>query len=872
MVCPYNLLVIDMDGLNDKEVVKSRKKYGTNQIIMGKKDGFLRLFLESLGDPIIKILFIALSIKVIFLFRSSSWYETIGIVIAIIIASLISTISEYGSSLAFEKLMEESSKIHCKVYRNGKLQEIFIDDIVVGDILFLESGDKIGADGCVIRGSVSVDESSFNGEAMSIKKNVKDIVYRGCVVYEGNAYVRVDKVGNNTYYGRMIEELGVDSGISPLKNRLNSLAMILSKIGYFCAFLVSGSYLFNKIVISNGFQISRIFALFGNFSLLFAYLLHALTLAVTVIVVSVPEGLPMMVTLVLSSNMKKMLHDHVLVRKMVGIETAGSLNILFTDKTGTLTNGNLEVSGFMLGDGSKYFSIGGVSKKYQQYFVDSLIYNNASYYDYDSDEIVGGNVTDKAILNYIKVKRRKSVSVIKEKLFDSKDKYSMVLLEEDGKKIKYVKGAYEVILSHCDRYLDQNGMKRLILHPDLLQNEIDKVTSNGIRVICVAYSEDTSFSLGSLILIGFLLIKDDVRKESRDAVKKIQDAGVQVVMVTGDYKETAISIAREVGIVKSKEDIVLTGEEFHGMGDDELKNIFPKLRVLSRALPDDKSRLVQIARELNLVVGMTGDGVNDAIALRRADVGFSMGSGTEVSKEASDIIIMDNNILSIEKAILYGRTIFKSIRKFIIFQLTVNMCAVGVSVIGPFVGVQTPVTVIQMLWINMVMDTLAGLAFSYERPLIEYMDEPPKKRNENIINSYMFQEILITGFYSVFLCIFFLKSSFIHQFFRVSVSNQYLMTAFFGLFIFISIFNSFNARTIRLNILKDIFNNKVFLLVILFVVMVQIGMIYYGGSLFRTSGLTLREFVVMFLTAFTVIPFDMIRKYITKKIKGNMEI
>ena len=362
------------------------------------------------------------------------------------------------------------------------------------------------------------------------------------------------------------------------------------------------------------------------------------------------------------------------------------------------------------------------------------------------------------------------------------------------------------------------------------------------------------------------MIKDEIREESKEGIRLIKKAGIQTVMITGDNKETAISIAKEVGIIDNNtNDIILSSEELASLTDEEVTKILPSLKVVSRAMPSDKSRLVNIAKKSNLVVGMTGDGVNDAIALKKADIGFAMGSGTEVAKEASDIVILDDNILSIEKAILYGRTIFKSIRKFIIFQLTVNLCAVGVSIVGPFIGIQSPVTVIQMLWINMVMDTLAGLAFSYEPALIEYMEEPPKRRDEAIINKYMFNEIMITGLFSTILCIFFLKSPFINSLYRYSIDNKYLMTAFFGMFIFISIFNSFNARTVRLNILGNILKNKVFLVIIGFITIVQIGMIYYGGYLFRTSGLTLKEFLIMLMISIIVIPFDMIRKLYLKK-------
>ena len=336
-------------------------------------------------------------------------------------------------------------------------------------------------------------------------------------------------------------------------------------------------------------------------------------------------------------------------------------------------------------------------------------------------------------------------------------------------------------------------------------------------------------------------------------------------MITGDNKETAISVAKEIGLIENKDDIIITHDILEKMTDEEIMNILTKIKVIARAMPQDKSRLVSIAKQMNLVVGMTGDGVNDALALKKADVGFAMGSGTEVAKEASDIVILDNNFYSITNAILYGRTIFKSIRKFIICQLTINLCSLFVSIIGPFIGIPVPITVIQMLWINMIMDTLSGLAFSYEPALKEYMYSPPKNKNESIINKYMLNQILVTGLYSAILCIIFLKSNLIKNIFQDN-----LMTAFFGLIIFISILNSFSARTHRLNILANITKNKVFIFVISFVICMQIYLIYYGGEVFRTNGLNIKEFFIMFLISLTVIPIDFIRKLILKK--NNQEL
>jgi len=565
----------------------------------------------------------------------------------------------------------------------------------------------------------------------------------------------------------------------------------------------------------------------------------------------------MMITLVLSSNMKRMLKDNVLVRKLVGIETSGSINVLFTDKTGTLTKGKLEVKSVISGDLKEYKKEKELQKykKYYDIVKLSCIGNNQS--SYDGDKVIGGNITDRAILSFFKNDNKK---IKKEDMipFDSKNKYSVTRV--DG--VNLIKGAPEVILKNCISYYDNFGSVRRIINMSKIESLIKDNTKNGIRVLVIATSKNKNMSdLKDLCLVGIILIKDDIRKEAIEGVSLVNDAHIKTIMITGDNKDTAKSIAKEVGIYKEG-DLVLTSEELNKLNDQELKSKIFEISVVARSLPTDKSRLVRICQEMDLVVGMTGDGVNDAPALKKADVGFGMGSGTEVAKEASDIVILDDNFLSISKAILFGRTIFKSIRKFIILQLTINLCALSLSIIGPFINIEMPITVIQMLWINMVMDTFAGLAFSFEPPLKEYMKELPKRKDEAIINKYMINQIFFTGIFSSLICILFLKVPFISNLYR---NETYLYTAFFGLFIFIDIFNCFNARTHRLNILGNIFKNKVFLIIISFIVIVQIFLIYYGGSIFRTSGLSLYEFEIMILFAFTVIPFDFVRKLILKK-------
>jgi len=858
-------------GLTEKEVIKNREKYGTNSLVATLKNSFFKQFITSLSDPIIRILIIALAIKTVFLFSDFDWFETLGIVIAIFLASFISTLSEYGSEKAFEKLQEESSKINCRVLRDGKVKEIFIDDVVVNDLVVLSSGDKIPADGFLIDGSISVDESSLNGESKEAYKeaikgnNVNDnnLVYRGCVVYSNEAIMQVQKVGNDTFYGRLASEVLEKQPDSPLKIRLNKLAKIISRIGYFGAFLVSISYLFSKIVIDNHFDLNLIISFLSNFPLLFSHILYALTLSVTIIVVSVPEGLPMMITLVLSSNMKRMLKNNVLVRKLVGIETAGSINILFTDKTGTLTKGRLEVINFLSGNLKSYSSIIDI-KKYPHFYnivKKSLIYNNASNYNKDEKKISGGNITDRALLSFINEEKDNDVKIVKKIPFNSKNKYSMTFIKENNNFLTLIKGAPDKLLPFCKTYINENGNK-VILDKYRIRDTISQLSKQKMRLLLLAVRDDYKFqeSIDNLSLVGILTIKDEIRSDAIEGIKLVKKAGIQTVMITGDNKDTALAIAKELSLVTSSQDLVFTSDELKNKTDEEIKKILPNIKVVARSLPQDKSRLVRIAQDMNLVVGMTGDGVNDAPALKKADVGFAMGSGTEVSKEASDIVILDDNFLSISNAILFGRTIFKSIRKFIIFQLTMNLCAITLSIVGPFIGVETPVTVIQMLWINMVMDTLAGIAFAYEPPLIEYMMEKPKKKDESIINKYMLNEILFTGFYSALLCILFLKWPLIHDLFRIDPIDKYFLTAFFGLFIFMGIFNSFNARTHRLNLLANLYQNKVFVFTIFLIILVQVFLIYFGGDLFRTAGLTPREFEIMILIALTVIPVDWIRK------------
>jgi len=865
-----------IDGLTTTQAAASANQHGTNALTKKPRDGFLKRYLASFGDPIIRILLVALGVNLLLMIRDANWYESAGIAVAVLLATLISTLSEYGSESAFEKLNEEAAFIKCRVKRDKKVVELPISEIVVGDVVYIQAGERISADGILISGEVDVDQSALNGEtkearktAATTDKDQSDLlsssgVFRGSVACAGEGQMLVTRVGDGTFYGQLAIDVQESTIESPLKARLTHLAKIISRFGYCAAAFVVAANLFNSIVLANQFDTALIMAHVTDFPRVFSDVMMTITLGITVIVMAVPEGLPMMITVVLSANMRRMLKDNVLVRKLVGIETSGSLNILFTDKTGTLTKGILEVTTFITAEGKAIDADAFKSAPLYSRVALNAFYNNSA--QLVSKKLktiaVGGNSTDRALLEYVKKEAPKLPLCQKGfvRPFNSKDKFSVAEISGESKGI-LLKGAPENLLPNCTYAYNEKGMKVAFSHSPAVKEALIMQARDGMRLLalCEAETKRDAEARRNLTLVGFVGIRDEIRPEAKKAVAEVLGAGVQVVMVTGDNRDTAVNIATKLGLISPGETIgILTSQALNHLSDEEVKKLLPRLRVVARALPSDKGRLVRLAQELGLVAGMTGDGVNDAPALKRADVGFAMGDGTEISKEASDIVILDNNFVSIAKSILYGRTIFKSIRKFLIFQLTINFCAVGVSVIGPFIGVPIPVTVIQMLWINMIMDTLAGLAYAGETPLAEYMKEPPKKRNEPIINKYMFNQIAFTGLYTILLSLAFFK---IPYFFGAFRNDQgYFLTAFFALFVFAGVFNSLNARTYRLNLLAYIERNKMFIGVMLAVSVLQIMLIYFGGAIFRTAGLSFSELALVIALASTVVLFDLCRK------------
>ena len=851
---PFDLKY-NKNGISEKNVKKLRSKYGSNRFTKKPRKSFFMQYLDAFADPIIKILLIALCLNVIIAFHNRDIYEPMGIALSLFLATFVSTLSEYASESAFLKLEKEYSNISCRVIRDKKLKLVNINELVVTDTVCLSSGERVPADGVIVNGSVKVDESSLNGESREVSKSAqntcnnkwniaeKNQLFRGAVITSGECEMTVGRVGDDTLYGSVASEIQTQNVKSPLTERLSALAKILAIIGYIAAGFVFFADLFGELFIDNAFNMSAVFAELGSPSQMITNLLHSLTLAITVVVVAVPEGLPMMITVVLSSNMKRLKKDNVLVRRLVGIETGGSVNILFCDKTGTLTKGQLSVTDFYGANGQEYKRI--PSDMEEDLYCCCVLCNESSFVD---NKAVGSNATDRAILEFMKKARTRNIAVTKRIAFDSTKKYAAVQVRNNW----YIKGAPEVVMKKCS-YVSPEFRQKLLM-----------LTKQGVRVIALAKGVDGI----SYQLVGMLCVSDSLRHDAKSSVKTIQGAGINVCMITGDNLETACSIAKNCCILKP-DGIVLTSEQMSDLSDDELIKKLPKLCVVARALPTDKSRLVRLSRKAGLACTMTGDGINDAPALKQADVGFAMGSGTEVAKQAGDIVILDDNITSVAKAILYGRTIFKSIRKFIIFQLTMNLCAVGISIIGPFIGVDTPVTVMQMLWINIIMDTLAGLAFAGEAPLVRYMKEKPVRRTEPVLSRQMLFRILFMGFYSLALCSAFLTFEFFRNRFGYYTDNLCFMTLFFALFIFTGIFGAFCARSEGRNIFGSLGKNKAFMLIFALIFLFQIWLIYNGGKMFRTVYVQPESLFEIVLLSASIIPFDIIRKTICKSFKKH---
>ena len=794
-----------------------------------------------------------------------------------------------ASDTKYRELKNSTKKDVCKVYRNSMVTVIEVDDVVVGDKVLLQSGDKIPADGILVEGDLRVDNSALNGEAEECKKTATDIstemkdeitgdtfvdkysLFRGAVVFDGTGILDVRKVGLKTMMGKMAEEMQEDEVDSPLKVKLGKLAHQISTFGYIGAVVIAIFYMVYFVLSAGG--IEQYLAM--GWTEILKNVIDAVSLAIVIIVCAVPEGLPLMISLVLMQNTSKMLDHNVLVRKAEGIETAGSLNILFSDKTGTITKGMLEVVEFFMPNGNTIpMNELSLHSKIKALLDISIGKNTASMFD-ANHRVIGGNATDQALMKFIGeetynvLTTESEYSVNNSQGFNSSNKFSQVEINELGK--TFYKGAPEKFLSVATRALDEDG-NEVELNFDEINEKINALASKAMRVLAFgySYSQMTENTINDdVVLIGFVAIRDDVRPEAKMAIKEVIDAGIQVVMITGDRLETAVSIAEDAGLIQNQSDKALTSIELNRLSDDEIKSMIKDIRVIARALPTDKSRMVRICQEMNLVVGMTGDGVNDSPALKRADVGFAMGSGTEAAKEAGKIVVLDDNFRSIKDAILYGRTIYHNILKFCKFQLVINVAAVVVSAIAPFFGVDEPLKVTHLLFVNLVMDGLGAIMLGNEPAKEKYMEEAPRRRDESIISKKMMAQILTMGTWLVVISFVFLKLPFFDQFFD---TEEQKLTAYFVLFILSALFNGFNVRDEKFAIFSGLNENTGFLKVFFLIIAVQACIVNAGlvnleifkwiGEMFSCVPFGIIGWIVVIILGFTMIPVDLIRKLV----------
>lgn len=877
-------------GLNDQQVRQSREKYGNNVIPDSEPTTFWAEFKETFSDPMIKILlFIAGLMVIMFFLGYAEIYEPIGTVVAVLIVAFVTAKTGVASDTKYRELKNSTKKDVCKVYRNSMVTVIEVDDVVVGDKVLLQSGDKIPADGILVEGDLRVDNSALNGEAEECKKTATDVstemkdeitgdtfvdkysLFRGAVVFDGTGILDVRKVGLKTMMGKMAEEMQEDEVDSPLKVKLGKLAHQISTFGYMGAVVIAIFYMVYFVLSAGG--IEQYLAM--GWTEILKNVIDAVSLAIVIIVCAVPEGLPLMISLVLMQNTSKMLDHNVLVRKAEGIETAGSLNILFSDKTGTITKGMLEVVEFFMPNGNTIpMNELSLHSKIKALLDISIGKNTASMFD-ANHRVIGGNATDQALMKFIGeetynvLTTESEYSVNNSQGFNSSNKFSQVEINELGK--TFYKGAPEKFLSVATRALDEDG-NEVELNFDEINEKINALASKAMRVLAFGYSNSqmTENTINDdVVLIGFVAIRDDVRPEAKMAIKEVIDAGIQVVMITGDRLETAVSIAEDAGLIQNQSDKALTSIELNRLSDDEIKSMIKDIRVIARALPTDKSRMVRICQEMNLVVGMTGDGVNDSPALKRADVGFAMGSGTEAAKEAGKIVVLDDNFRSIKDAILYGRTIYHNILKFCKFQLVINVAAVVVSAIAPFFGVDEPHKVTHLLFVNLVMDGLGAIMLGNEPAKEKYMEEAPRRRDESIISKKMMAQILTMGTWLVVISFVFLKLPFFDQFFD---TEEQKLTAYFVLFILSALFNGFNVRDEKFAIFSGLNENTGFLKVFFLIIAVQACIVNAGlvnldifkwiGEMFSCVPFGIIGWIVVIILGFTMIPVDLIRKLV----------
>lgn len=867
-----------MKGLSDSEVSVSKSKYGTNELAKKETESLWSMFIGAFDDIWIKVLCAALILKVVIavlgafvpaLAGENDVVEIISIILAIGLATGFSTLSEYRNTSRSEALQEEYSKTFAKVIRNGKLINILTSELVKGDVILVQAGDKVPVDGLVFEGNIKVSQAALNGESRDESKTATDTmdeaestdysssskIFMGSVVTSGEAYMVATVIGDESELGKINKALTNDEeeerkDTSSLK--LEVVAAGIGKLGVSAAALAGVLHVVLSLIRAD--EAITVVAV-----LLVAA--EAVMLMASIVIMAVPEGLPMMNSLVQSMNTESMYKKNILVSHKAAFSDSAYMNVLFSDKTGTITQGNLSLVEFITGAGEV------VSNIQSREFIEAITLNNLA--KISEGKAIGSNNMDRALLSYALLNGYDDSKNDPDKVadvsgFDSEKKCATATLK-DG--TVYWKGATENIIDKVTHYALPDGEEKEFTAADKkkLEDTMLAQAKRTMKLLSVA-----KITGGKTVLLAVLCLRDNVRTDAVETVQILNSAGIQVVMVTGDAEETATAIAKEAGILKNEAtDVVLTHEELANMSDEELKKKLPDLRVVSRAKPLDKKRLVSISQQLDNVCGMTGDGVNDAPALKQADIGFAMGDGTAVAQEAGDVVILNNSLTSIKDCVLNSRTMAKSVGKFLIFQLTVNISTLLMNILAPILGWTEPFSIVQILWINLIMDTLAAMAFGGEPILKRYMDDKPAKRTDNILTTYIKSAIGTSSIFITLGSILILENiagitSFVTPA-DCADPELYKKTFMFAFFIYSIIFNSLNTRSERFNLFEHIGENKRFVLVMGAIFVLQTVIIEIGGEVFSTTMLNAKALLVSMALALLIIPVDLVRKAFVRK-------
>ena len=868
-----------MRGLSDSQVNKSKQDFGTNALAKKETESLWSMFIGAFDDIWIKVLCAALVMIIVIsvigvfvpaLAGENDVVEIISIVLAIALATGFSTLSEYRNSSRSEALQEEYNKTYAKVMRNGKLVNILTSEIVKGDTILVQAGDKVPTDGVLFEGHIKVSQAALNGESRDENKTAADNldeaestdyasankVFMGSVVTSGEGYMVATVIGDASELGKINKALTDDNEEDERKDtsslKLEVVAAGIGKLGVSAA-AIAGVLDVVLNLIRTDEPITVVYVL-----LLVA---EAVMLMASIVIMAVPEGLPMMNSLVQSMNTESMYKKNILVSHKAAFSDSAYMNVLFSDKTGTITQGNLSLVEFITGDGKIAENIP------NQEFIEAITLNNLA--KVSEGKPIGSNNMDRALLGYALEHGYDDSKNDPDKVadisgFDSEKKCATVTLKNG---LVYWKGATENIIDKVTHYMLPSGEEKEFTAADkkAVEDQMLAQAKRTMKLLSVAKIAD-----GKTVLMAVLCLRDNVRTDAVETVEILNNAGIQVVMVTGDAEETAVAIAKEAGILKDEQnDVVLTHEELEQMTDEELKKKLPNLRVVSRAKPLDKKRLVSISQQLDNVCGMTGDGVYDAPALKQADIGFAMGDGTAVAQEAGDVVILNNSLTSIKDCVLNSRTMSKSVGKFLIFQLTVNISTLLMNIIAPILGWTEPFSIVQILWINLIMDTLAAMAFGGEPILDRYMNEKPALRKDNILTTYIKSAIGTSSVFITLGSILILENiGGITDFVTpagCADPELYEKTFMFAFFIYSIIFNSLNTRSERFNVFEHIEENKNFIIVMGVIFILQTIIIEIGGQVFSTTTLNAKALFVSMLLAVLIIPVDMVRKAIVSK-------